>query len=91
MEEKIGDILEYYKRGKISKETATKFLLKLKVVTYKKDRMDRYELKWSEGSMQFLAERFSDAFEVDKDYLRKNNIIEQATLHNLTEGGYIKV
>ena len=33
MEEKIKDILEYYKREKINKETATKLLLNLHSVT----------------------------------------------------------
>ena len=36
MEEKIKDILEYYKREKINKETATKLLLNLHSVMLKK-------------------------------------------------------
>jgi len=60
MEEKIKDILEYYRREKINKETATKLLLNLHIV---RNPLPTKEEVIAEGDKQIKDWLMDNSFE----------------------------
>ena len=55
MEEKIKDILEYYKREKINKDLATKLLLNLHSVSQRSELLIDY-MKWFDDNRDMYYE-----------------------------------